>query len=472
MLNEYVALFPEIIITIGILLMGLIKLFNRDATPKTFYNLSRFFMIFGLFAAAVFYNQNVGAYLYNNMFTILFKILIYAFTFVWSYLSFKHFAGKNVSGFAFYETLLFNLLGFSIAISAHNLLLLFIGLSSQFLANNVLLRIEKNNNDNFYVRSFLWLSLFFTAVFGLGIAIMYYYTRTFDYDAIERILAVRSQIIWQYQMAFICVMVALLFMLGVAPLHFWYAGIVSKSILPVGGYLTIVPIFAYFACLVNVCVNAFYPLLGWFNLVFIVFGLLSILFGAIGANSEINVRKIFAYSGLYYIGVTILTLFPLTDQNLVAAFTYLLVYVVAMCGIYTVFYGYRSKGVYMSELDDIKGVATQRPFLSAALLIFMISLIGTPPLLGFLGKLSVINSLVIGHHFVLIGVELLTMLVLVYAYLKIIMAIYFDHRYNIFDTVDKGVYICLLINIILILFAIINPKYLMHDVELMLVEVF
>ena len=103
---------------------------------------------------------------------------------------------------------------------------------------------------------------------------------------------------------------------------------------------------------------------------------------------------------------------------------------------------------------------------------FMISLIGTPPLLGFLGKLAVINSLVIAHEFTLTGAVLVALLILVYAYLKIITVVYFEPRDNNFDIVDKGVYICLFINIVLIAIAIINPKYLMHDVEQMLVAVF
>ena len=167
-----------------------------------------------------------------------------------------------------------------------------------------------------------------------------------------------------------------------------------------------------------------------------------------------------------------MALFPLNDNSLVAAFTYLLVYEVAICGIYTVFFGYRVKGEYMSEMKDIKGVATQRSFLTAALLVFMISLIGTPPLLGFLGKLAVINSFVITRHYVLIAFMMVAMLILAYAYLKIITVSYFEPRNNNFDIVDKGVYICLIINIILILVAVINPKYLMHDVEQMLVAVF
>ena len=64
------------------------------------------------------------------------------------------------------------------------------------------------------------------------------------------------------------------------------------------------------------------------------------------------------------------------------------------------------------------------------------------------------------------------MLILAYAYLKIITVVYFEPRNNAFDIVDRGVYWCMVINIIIMLIAIINPKYLMHDVELMLVAVF
>lgn len=473
MLTDYIALLPEFVLLIGLLIMVGVRLFRRSSnTAKTFYTLSRFFIIISALLTALFYNQNVGECFYNDTYTTLFKMLIYLFTFIWGYLSVKRFISKDMPSFVFYEVLMFNVLSFSLAISAHNLIFLFSGMFPSFMANYFLLRIERDKEEYSRGGCFLGLSFLFMLMFLTGVAIFYHYLGTLDYANIERGLSIRSKLIWQYHLAFALILCAILFMLGIAPLHFWFAGAVGNSILPVAGYLSIVPIFAYFACLVNICINAFYPLLGWFNPAFLTFGLLSVFIGAVGANSENNLRKIFAYGGLYYLGVTLMVLFPLNDHSLLAAFTYLLVYAVSICGIYTVFYGYRCKGEYLTSLDDIKGVATQRPFLSAALFVFMISLIGTPPMLGFLGKLSVINSLVVAHEFGLVGAVLLAMLILVYAYLKIITVVYFEPRNNGFDIVDKGVYICLLINILLILIAIINPKYLMHDVEQMLVAVF
>ena len=64
-----------------------------------------------------------------------------------------------------------------------------------------------------------------------------------------------------------------------------------------------------------------------------------------------------------------------------------------------------------------------------------------------------------------------SMLILVYAYLKIITVIYFEPRNISFDRVDKGVYIYLAVNILLIAITVLNPKYLMHDVEMMLVAI-
>ena len=61
---------------------------------------------------------------------------------------------------------------------------------------------------------------------------------------------------------------------------------------------------------------------------------------------------------------------------------------------------------------------------------------------------------------------------LVYAYLNGIKALDFHTLRNTFDPVDKGVYICLTVNLILVLISILNTKYLMNDVEAMLVTIF
>ena len=71
----------------------------------------------------------------------------------------------------------------------------------------------------------------------------------------------------------------------------------------------------------------------------------------------------------------------------------------------------------------------------------------------------------------LMAVVAFSMLILVYAYLKIITVIYFEPRNISFDRVDKGVYTYIAVNLLLIAVTVINPKYLMHDVEMMLAAI-
>lgn len=471
MIVDYIALLPEISLAFGALLMFFVHLFSKTQTPKTFYTINRIFMLIAAFCTIIFYNQSVGTYFINNNYTTLFKLIIYILSFLWGYLSLKRFQSKNRSSFGFYILFNLNIICFSLAIATQNMLILFGSLSTVLLLNYGLMSLESVENKNKLLNLYLLFSGFFIIAFGIGVVLIYNAFDTTQYEAIKACLEIADLINWQVKLAFVLIICSLLFMMGIAPFHFWFADMTGFSILPVSGYLSIIPIFAYFSCFVSVVVKAFYPLYLWFSPVMVAFGCLSIAIGAIGANSKRNLRKIFAYAGLYYLGGVIISLSHIDKQSLLSSFVYLLVYTLAIFGIYTVFYGCRSRGEYLSSLGDIRGISTQRPFLATAMLIFMISMIGTPPLLGFLGKLAIINNLVASQSYVLISVILFSILVLAYAYLKIITTIYFDHRDNNFDKPDRGVYICLAINIALVLITILNPKYLMNDVEAMLIAI-
>lgn len=475
MFENYIAFFPELSLLLGLGLMWLVNHFRTGNTPKTFYTLSKVFVIFSLLTTIIFYNKSfLPGVFENNPYSSLFKIIIYVFAIAWSYLSCKWFLNKNRSSWSFYSLLMLELLALTLAISAVNFIALFICLESAFLLNWFLIRFRDDEDEKIQHTSqrFLLFSLIFACFFAIGAGIFYYEVGSLKYEDVYEYLRHASNInIWHYS-AFALILISLLFMLGIAPFHFWFIDVIGISILPVSGFLTIIPVFAYIACLTDIIINAFFPIFGLFKPALILFGLLSIVIGVIGANSEQNMRKLFAYSTLYHLGVVVLSLSSFDDNSVLSSFIYLLVYVLAMSGVYTAFLGMRSKGEYLISLNSVAGISTVRPYVAAAFLVFLISLISTPPMLGFLGKLSVVNNLVIQGSYGIIAVILLAVLMLVNAYLKIIKSLYFDLRTNIFDRADKGVYICLFINLILVLISILNPKYLMHDVEAMLVTIF
>ena len=87
---------------------------------------------------------------------------------------------------------------------------------------------------------------------------------------------------------------------------------------------------------------------------------------------------------------------------------------------YTTFYSFKSNGVYLTNLNMINGIAKVRPFISAALLFFMISLMGIAPFPGFIGQLSVLENIVTANSYFILFIALFSMIVLMAAFLQII----------------------------------------------------
>ncbi len=472
---KYIAAIPEVAILLGLLVMFAVNLIRKSNTPKTFFTLSKITLFVALLGTIIFYNQSWYPTVFENIpYTSLFKSIIYLLTLAWAYLSCKWFLNKNIPSFSYYSLILLAVLCMSLAISSLNLWALFICLQGAFLLNWFLIRIgdDEEEKKQKAANRFLGFALLFALLFVGGCIILQMRVGGLEYADIYSHYSRAAKLNWVDYAAAGMILATMIFMLGLVPFHFWYIDVIGVSVLPVSGFLSIIPLFAYIACITDVVLNVFFPIWGTFKPVILIFGIMSVGFGVIGANAEQNMRRLFGFSSLYHLGIIILCLSAFDDNSVLSSFIYMLVYVLAMSGIYTGFFGMRSKGVYLSELGSVSGFSETRSYISAAFLVFLISLISTPPLLGFLGKVSVVNNLVIHGDYEIILFVLLAVLMLAYAYLKVIKALYFDERTNSFDRVDKGVYICLTVNLILVLISILNPKYLMNDVEAMLVTIF
>lgn len=473
MFQNYVSLLPEFLLLLSLVVLLLVNRFRENKTPKTFFTISKLFILFALLFTLVFYNRSsFPGYFENNEFTTLFKLIIYLLSLAWFYLSCKWFLNKNHSSLSFYMLIITELLCFSLAVSANNLLILLVALEVGFILNLFLIRMNDYEIVSLISRRYLINAVIFALMFIAGAYIFYQDVGSLSYSNIDEFLSDGHNISLRHYLACSLIIVPILYMMGIAPFHFWSADVIGAAILPVSGYLTLIPIFAYFACFVDLIVNVFFAIYPILKTPLVCFAILSILIGAVGANSENNMRKLFSYSTTYHLGVVLLCLLTFDDNSLLSSFIYLVTYTLAMIGLYTAFFGFKSKGEYLLNLNEISGISEIKPFISSACLVFMISLIGMPPMMGFLGKLSVINNLIIHDNYLWIALISLSLLMLTVAYLRVIKIIYFDERKNSFDRADKGVYICLMINIILVLISLFNPKYLMLDVERMLVTIF
>lgn len=472
MLQNFLTLFPEFSLLACLVVMFFVNRYREAKTARTFFTISKIFVAVALLSTVVFYNMHpFKGWLANSSYTTMFKAVIYLLALPWFFLSCKWYFNKNRLTYGFYSLCVAALLVFSLLISAQNLAVLSVSILVLVIINYFLILQKENDEEQTLeiAHNYLGFGLFFAALMLAGTFILYHNSGSLSYADIASYL--RKQPLGIEDVCAVALVIApLLFMLAAAPLHFWFAGVISVSILPVSGFLTFIAVFAYVGALSSLVLQAFSPILPLLNPVFVVFAFFSMFTGALSSNGESDFRKLFAYSSVYHLGFVLVSLVAFDANSILSALVYLCVYALAMFGIYTVFLGLKTNGEYLRKISSLAGMAEVRPYVSAAFLIFMVSLIGSPPMLGFLGRLSIINNLVVEGHWAMMVIVLSSLLLLANSYLQIIRSLYFEPRATTFDRIDKGIYICLFINLVIVIISLLNPGYLLHDAEKIIVR--
>ena len=474
MLQDWLILFPELALLGFLAVSWIINRYRTVNTPKTFFTLSKYFLLAAILGTVVFYNKSAFPGLWvNTPYSTLFKIVIYLLALAWYYLSSKWFLAKNKSSYQFYNLVMLALLALELLISAASLLLPLVLVPLLCWINWRLLRLYADPDEiKLMSRLYAFLSWLFVLLLAGGVILIGHRAGTFDCAGIYSYFQSRGALALADYAAVGMILASLLFMLAIAPFHSWYIGMLTYAILPVCGFLTLIPPFAHLSCLINLITNVFGEAGGFMRLVLIIFAAFSLFIGALSANGAANIRRLFGFSSVYHLGFMLFSIVSFNHGGMLSAFAYMMIYLLAMAGVYTVFLGLKSRGDFLTSLKDIDGLSDAKPYLSAALLVFMISMTGTPPLLGFLGRLSVINNLVVDERWGSVGVLLLSVLFMANAYLQVIRTVYFEPMKHNFDRTDKAIYICLFINLVLVMISIINPAYLLQDAEKILSGVF
>lgn len=449
---------PELCLALALIVQILALFFRKNITPKTFYTIAKFALLASSLTAFLFYNQDFGNSFTNNEYTTLFKLIMYLWAWACFYLSLKWFLSQDKISFRFYALALLIIIAFSFALSVNNLWLLWALLETAFLLLVLLLKTNADEEGNLTAMTFFYSSLPFSLCAAWGIFYLSQLAGGADYSLVAAALKKSSMNFYLF-MACVALLVNMLFKIGLAPFHFLMPKIMSASSLPVSCFVFFIPVFAYYAILIKMAVKVFAPVFVHFQEPLLIFAVLSMIIGVAGANSETNLRRIFAYVALFNLGIVFSELAFFDVRRLYGSFIYLISYMLALSGVYTLFYALKSKGDYLNNLKDISGISLAKPLIAAAMLLCLISMLGLPPMMGFFGLFSLLNGLAALREYWLVAVILAGKLFMAYAYLKVIKVVYFDAKSVTLDRVDKGIYLCLFVNIILTTAAAFNPRF-------------
>nr|YP_009242725.1 NADH-plastoquinone oxidoreductase subunit 2 [Stachys sylvatica]YP_009242741.1 NADH-plastoquinone oxidoreductase subunit 2 [Stachys sylvatica]YP_010361140.1 NADH-plastoquinone oxidoreductase subunit 2 [Stachys affinis]YP_010361155.1 NADH-plastoquinone oxidoreductase subunit 2 [Stachys affinis]QKY64221.1 NADH-plastoquinone oxidoreductase subunit 2 [Stachys japonica]AMQ33785.1 NADH-plastoquinone oxidoreductase subunit 2 [Stachys sylvatica]AMQ33803.1 NADH-plastoquinone oxidoreductase subunit 2 len=220
--------------------------------------------------------------------------------------------------------------------------------------------------------------------------------------------------------ALIFITVGIGFKLSPAPSHQWTPDVYEGSPTPVVAFLSVTSKVAASAPATRIFDIPFYFSSNEWHLLLEILAILSMILGNIIAITQTSMKRMLAYSSIGQIGYVIIGII-VGDSNdgYASMITYMLFYISMNLGTFAciVLFGLRTG---TDNIRDYAGLYTKDPFLALSLALCLLSLGGLPPLAGFFGKLYLFWCGWQAGLYSLVLIGLLTSVVSIYYYLKII----------------------------------------------------
>lgn len=187
--------------------------------------------------------------------------------------------------------------------------------------------------------------------------------------------------------------VGLLFKLGAAPFHFWILDAYEVVVPEVGGMLAVVPKVATLAIVIRL-LTAFAAFSYLWAPALAVLAVLTMAIGNFGALKQTSMGRLLGYSSIAQTGYVLIGLAVATPAAISASITYFTVYAIAAMGAFLAV-----GAVWPAEagtVDGLAGLGRRHPLIGLGLAVFMLSLVGIPPLAGFFGKFTLFAAVIAG----------------------------------------------------------------------------
>jgi len=203
-------------------------------------------------------------------------------------------------------------------------------------------------------------------------------------------------------------------------------------------FFAVAPKMAALALFIRVMIAPFGPLIGEWRQIIVFLSVASMVFGAVAAVAQHNIKRLMAYSSIGHVGYLLIGLAVGTAEGIRGVLVYLAIYLFMNVGAWAVILCMRRQGRMLEEISDLAGLSRTRPGLALALAIFMFSLAGIPPTAGFFAKLYIFFAAIDAKLTGLAVIGVVTSVVGAFYYLRIVKVMYFDEPAGAFDSAIAG----------------------------------
>ena len=324
----------------------------------------------------------------------------------------------------YYVLVLLAALGMLFMVNAQDLIILFLGLETMSVSIYVLAAYSRGSTFSAEAGLKYFLMGSFAAGFLLyGIALIYGAAGTTNLVQIGAQFSLGGLSLMG-RLGLGLLIVGFAFKVAAVPFHMWAPDTYDGAPTPVSGFMATAVKAAGFIALARVLYTCFQSSVPAWQPIIGGIAIASMVLGNLVALAQRSLKRMLAYSSIAHAGYLLAALWPGSALGVSALAFYLLGYGITSIAAFALLAAVGRDGEREVGLADVAGLASQRPWLAFAMAVVLLSLLGFPGTIGFIGKWYIISSLVAAGHPTLAVILVVTSVVSAGYYLPVIMAMY------------------------------------------------
>ena len=428
MLNQIIPVVPVLIVALSACAVLLAESFRRKGDWMPVGWLGLIGVVGGAITSFSLWGRDASGFgvIVLDNYAIFFNVTLCAIGFLTILISSGTAERDNLPTGEYYALMLFSLSGMMLMGSTRDLLVIFIALEIMSLGVYVMTGLKRASLLGAEAAfKYFVLGAFSSAFFLYGIALAYAATGTTRLDELGmRVASVANDPSILLVLAMVMLMVGFAFKVSAVPFHAWTPDAYQGAPTLVTGFMSTGIKAAAFAAFLRVFLSTLEPLRGdWMPVLSAMAGLTMIL-GTVVGVAQSSVKRMLAYSSIAHAGYLLIGIIAADTAGKAAVLFYLASYALTNLGAFGVLSALATDERPHDDIRDFAGLWHDRPGLAALLTVFLLSLGGFPPTVGFVAKWYIFNAAVQQNLIALAVLGVLTSVVSVFFYLRVVVQMY------------------------------------------------
>src|SRR6266702_4759751 len=365
-----------------------------------------------------------GGYAYHKFatgdnFALFFEVLFASLGILTVAVSHSYLKRRGFLESEFHILVMAAVIGMMVLASATSLVTVFLGLELLSIALYIMCGFARTDfKSQEAAAKYLLVGGFASAFVLYGMALVYGGSGTTVIPDIAQRLATSAGTNPLLLLGIVLMGVGFAFKVSAAPFHMWTPDVYQGAPIPVTAFMSVGTKAAAFAMIVRVFAGGL-PHLGpeWQVLLAFV-AATSMIVGNLLAIAQTSLKRLLAYSGIAQAGYILVGVIAGGKTGLAAVLFYLFIYLFMNFGAFAIV-------TLLAGPDaDHDRLHRRNPLMAILMTVFMLSLAGFPPFVGFFGKLFLFTAAVNAGYTWLVVLAVLMSVVSVYYYVRVLVPVW------------------------------------------------